>query len=196
MPYTPEQIKNLLRQGESQTVEFKLQFREPTLLAKLIAAFANTDGGLLIVGIREPAEIAGIDLKQFQRLYESALKRLNTAPNISFEIVEIDGKQLAVISVEKSDELILSNEGAFQRVGESVRPMSPSNISTALARLNSEPSEKNAIAEGIARLTTMVEELQQQLAYANSFRGQARNYIVGGFVGAILGLIFTLLFTR
>jgi hypothetical protein len=40
----------------------------------------------------------------------------------------------------------------------------------------------------------MVEELQQQLVYANSFRGQARNYIVSGLVGAIFGLILTLLF--
>jgi predicted HTH transcriptional regulator len=146
MPYTSEQIKNLLREGENQTVEFKLQFREPTLLARLIAAFANTDGGLLIVGVREPDEIAGVDPKQFQRLYESALKRLNATPDISFEIVEVDGKQIAVISIEKSNELILSNEGAFQRVGESVRPMTSSSISTALARLNSEPSENNAIA--------------------------------------------------
>jgi predicted HTH transcriptional regulator len=164
------------------------------LLARLIAAFANTDGGLLIVGVREPDEIAGVDPKQFQRLYESALKRLNATPDISFEIVEVDGKQIAVISIEKSNELILSNEGAFQRVGESVRPMTSSSISTALARLNSEPSENNAIAEGIATLTTMVEELQQQLVYANSFRGQARNYIVSGLVGAIFGLILTLLF--
>lgn len=194
MSYTSEQIKNLLREGESQTVEFKLQFREPTLLARFIAAFANTDGGLIIVGVREPTEIAGIDANQFQRLYESSLKRLTTTPKTSFEIIDIDGKQVAVISIEKSNELILSSEGAFHRVGESIKPMSPSSISTALERLNLEPSENGKIAEAIATLTTMVGQLQQQLAYANSFRGQLRNYIVSGVVGAIISLILTLLF--
>lgn len=135
MLFTSEQIKELLQQGESQTVEFKLHFREPRLLARIIAAFANTKGGLIVVGVREPSEIVGVNPIQFKRIYESAVRQLNATPKTSFEIVEIDGKQIVIIFVEKSTELVLSNEGAFQRIGEQIRPMSSSIISTALANL-------------------------------------------------------------
>ncbi len=51
MSYTSEQIKNLLQQGESQTVEFERQI-EVQCLAKLIAAFANTEWRSNVVGRR------------------------------------------------------------------------------------------------------------------------------------------------
>jgi len=147
MPYTSDQLKELFQQGESQTVEFKSNIREPNFLAREIAAFANTEGGLIVVGVNEPIKVVGIDPSTIKRIYKSALRKLSFEPKTSLEIVSVDGKQIALISVDKSNELVLSNEGAFQRIGEQIRPMSTSNISTALAKVSLEPARNESIAE-------------------------------------------------
>jgi predicted HTH transcriptional regulator len=195
MTYTSKQITDILQKGESQTVEFKLNIRQPSILARIIAAFANSEGGIIIIGIEEPATIVGCDPKQVESVYRAALSRLSPTSKTFLEFVNVVGKQLAVITVEKSKELVLSDEGAFQRVGESIQRMSPANISSSLPQQQLLPIERESIAEGIARLTKMVEDLQQQLEYANSFKGQVGNYLIGGIIGAILGLILTLIFT-
>jgi len=42
-------IKNLLKAGESETVEFKESFKDDTLEA--ICAFSNARGGIVFVGV-------------------------------------------------------------------------------------------------------------------------------------------------
>jgi predicted HTH transcriptional regulator len=195
MTYTSKQITEILQHGESQTVEFKLNIKHHPVLARIIAAFANTEGGIIIVGIEEPATIVGCDPTQIELVYRAALSHLRPAPKTSIEFVSVVGKQLAVITVEKSPELTLSDEGAFQRIGESIRRMSSAEIASSLPQKQLLPIERDAIAESIARLTELVENLQERLEYANSFKGQMRNYLIGGAVGATLGLILTLIFT-
>jgi predicted HTH transcriptional regulator len=189
-----EQITEILKRGESQTVEFKRIIRQPASLARIIAAFANSEGGIILIGVEEPATIVGCDSTQVESVYRAALSRLSPTPKTSIEGHRVAGKLLVVITVKKSAELVLSDEGAFQRVGASIRRMSSADISSSLPRQQLLPIERESLAEGIARLTEMVEGLQQQLAYSNSFKGQMRNYLIGGVIGATLGLIFTLIF--
>jgi Schlafen, AlbA_2 len=73
-------ISELIRQGEGHTVEFKETLdwgvkqnqHNPNLnreCLKTIAAFLNTDGGTLLIGVRDNGDVTGIerDLKSVQR---------------------------------------------------------------------------------------------------------------------------------
>ena len=42
-------LKNIISKGENQTVEFKSSFNNDSIIS--LSAFANTDGGLLIIGV-------------------------------------------------------------------------------------------------------------------------------------------------
>ena len=51
-------LATILKQGESQTVEFKESFQEEAL--QTIGAFANTHGGTLYIGVNDAGEATGI----------------------------------------------------------------------------------------------------------------------------------------
>jgi Holliday junction resolvase len=53
-------IVKLLRNGESETVEFKARFNKETIMS--LAAFANTKGGKVIVGVDNKGRVTGIDM--------------------------------------------------------------------------------------------------------------------------------------
>ncbi len=71
-------IENIIKSGEGNTVEFKLSLRWDLKLNKVnkdltdkviktIAAFANTNGGLILIGVHDSGDIKGIP-KNFEEL--------------------------------------------------------------------------------------------------------------------------------
>ena len=46
-------IVNLLKQSEGKTLEFKRDLSSPTNILRTIIAFANTAGGVLIIGVED-----------------------------------------------------------------------------------------------------------------------------------------------
>ncbi|WP_081694735.1 RNA-binding domain-containing protein [Halomonas huangheensis] len=48
-----EDVFDLISTGESQTLEIKESVRNPLDLSRLICAFANADGGKILVGFKE-----------------------------------------------------------------------------------------------------------------------------------------------
>jgi len=65
--------KRLIRQGESETVEFKRKIRHPEKVIKELVAFANTNGGYLFIGVSDDGEITGV------KYPEDDIYALNTA---------------------------------------------------------------------------------------------------------------------
>ena len=95
---------------ETQNIEFKLNWKEDFL--KNVCAFANSDGGILFIGINDNGEIIGI---------EDTKKLLETLPNIinhkigiipSVLIENIDGKQIVKIMVQVSS-VPISYQGKY-----------------------------------------------------------------------------------
>lgn len=55
---TTAELQNILKTGESETVEFKSSFNNE--LIETLVAFANTKGGKVLVGINDKNKIAGV----------------------------------------------------------------------------------------------------------------------------------------
>ena len=53
-------IQRLIEQGEHQQQDFKYKITDAPKLAKSVSAFANTDGGRLLIGVRDDGEVAGV----------------------------------------------------------------------------------------------------------------------------------------
>ena len=53
-------IHKLIEAGESQTVEFKTSFDRETI--ETLVAFANTSGGVVLVGIVDNGAVKGVNL--------------------------------------------------------------------------------------------------------------------------------------
>lgn len=124
--YFTNQIKDLLKNGESARLEFKSTLRfdlqkqelnkslENTVL-KSIAAFNNTDGGLLIIGVNDDAQVVGLkyDYKTLKKpdkdgfeLHLRALISRAYGQHFAARRVEIffpvlDNKEVCVVKVKK-----------------------------------------------------------------------------------------------
>ena len=53
-------LLSLIREGEHQQQDFKYRVADACKLAKTVSAFANTDGGRLLIGVRDDGHLSGV----------------------------------------------------------------------------------------------------------------------------------------
>ena len=195
MAYTDAELRTLIAGGETATVEFKERLRDPELLARLISAFANAEGGVVLVGVGDRGSIIGCDTGEVSRAFHGALARIINPPKVDLEATEVDGKRVATITIGRSASVTVAKSGAFRRDADKVVPLGTQQILQSLQQTG--PTSENAagIAEALHGLTEQVAQLQKQIEDANTIRGQMPNYIIGGIIGAILGALLSALLT-
>ena len=65
-------IHRLIAEGEHQTQDFKFEISDACKIAKSLSAFANTEGGRLLVGVKDNGKIAGIRSEEEIYMIEAA----------------------------------------------------------------------------------------------------------------------------
>ncbi len=112
-------IYDLIRQGEHQQLDFKHSITDSKKIARSLAAFANTDGGKLLVGVKDNGSIAGVKSDEEFYMVQAAAE-MYCKPEITFEtkVWELEGKTLLEITIPKisSNELIAApnKDGKFR----------------------------------------------------------------------------------
>ena len=53
-------ILRLISEGEHQQQDFKYKITDAMKLARSVSAFANTEGGRLLIGIRDDGAVSGV----------------------------------------------------------------------------------------------------------------------------------------
>ncbi len=136
MNFSDEEIKRHIRLGEDNRWEFKeIVFtenkpRSPSRndLADEFAAFANTDGGVVLCGVTDSGDVQGLSREQMDEL-ERLLTEICTdtiKPSIRPAIFrrEIEeGKPFLLVEVPQGYALHDSPGGGYHRVGSSKRKM-------------------------------------------------------------------------
>jgi len=191
--YSQSEIEKIIQTGESEFIEFKSVLRDPVILARQISAFANKQGGLVLVGIREPIEIVGCKINQLEKVLERAKSIVKPLPKIEFASYTIDNKEIGLIKIEKSDEIVFASGGIFERIGDATIAMNSQSIKNKLIQLKS-PVTNESIATALEQQTKIIEELREEIKSSNSLKNKIKDYLIGGIIGAIIGLLLTLIF--
>ena len=122
-------LKQRITQGENTTTEFKENFDQEAI--ETAAAFANTNGGVIFIGVSDKAEIRGITIgKETLRNWSNRIAQA-TEPRVTPEIqpVDIEEKSVLLIHIAESSLRPVSVKGVcYKRVGNSNRVMSPQEI--------------------------------------------------------------------
>jgi len=114
---TAEQIKHLIPQGETTTVQFKIRSEDAYKMGVEMVAFSNTQGGILIVGVDDKTGIiSGLSFEEIQQtntlLVNAASENVKPAIIITTETVNIDGQNVIVASIPKGkDKPYKDNKG-------------------------------------------------------------------------------------
>ncbi len=97
-------LYKLIQQGEHQQQDFKYCINDSKKIAKSLVAFANTDGGRLLIGVKDNGKIAGIKTDEEFYMVEAAAK-IYSKPAISFRTQQwqVEGKTVLEIQVDPSN---------------------------------------------------------------------------------------------
>ena len=98
-------IQNLIAEGEHQQLDFKFEITDARRIARTLVAFANTDGGRLLIGVKDNGVIAGMRSDEEFYMVESAAK-MYCKPVVDFSLKEwtVNGKKVLEIIITKSRE--------------------------------------------------------------------------------------------
>ncbi len=127
-----DKIKKLIRGGEHQEAEFKESFHSSQGISKLICAFSNTIGGIILLGVKDNGMIKGVskNIDTIQKRIADANSCVHPSPIITVEVKRIDKKKIIVIIVHKADSSIFHTFGGviYIRIGSTVQKLEGNSI--------------------------------------------------------------------
>lgn len=101
---TENEIKKLCALGENSKVQFKLKLENPAKIAPELVAFANSKGGVILIGIEDKTgQIVGLNYQQAQQMSSLIGQVANewVSPTIYLDTdtVEVEGRTVLAVHV-------------------------------------------------------------------------------------------------
>ena len=83
-------IQSLIKEGEHQQQDFKYRVSDAKKLAKSVSAFANTDGGRLLIGVRDDGNMSGVrDEEEIYMMHQAAYRYCRPQASIKFDTYQV-----------------------------------------------------------------------------------------------------------
>jgi ATP-dependent DNA helicase RecG len=144
MAAEPKDSQSKSNRLEDCSFDYKEKIDES--FGKILCAYANTDGGSIVLGISKHGKAAGVSQKDEESATNIAE---NCKPPVKFisKWEEKDGKNLLTIDVPKSDKIHTWKGIAYKRAGSSSFPMSVEEI-IELSRKRGDIKFDEEICEG------------------------------------------------
>ena len=97
-------VQELILQGEHQQQDFKFEISDARKIAKSLSAFANTDGGRLLIGVKDNGKIAGVRSEEEAYMIESAAN-VYCSPEVRFSMTQprVEGKVVLEVSIPEAE---------------------------------------------------------------------------------------------
>lgn len=97
-------IQKLIKEGEHQQQDFKFEISDVCKIAKSLSAFANTDGGRLLIGVKDNGKIAGVRSEEEQYMIQAAAE-LYCTPPVVYEMTTyiVEGKQVLLADIKQTE---------------------------------------------------------------------------------------------
>jgi len=96
-------IQNLISQGEHQQLDFKFEISDARKIARTLVAFSNTDGGKLLIGVKDNGNITGIRSDEEYYMIEAAAQ-MYCRPEVKFKVKQwtVSGKSILEIDIPRA----------------------------------------------------------------------------------------------
>lgn len=95
-------IKQLVAEGEHCHQDFKFEISDARKIARSLSAFANTEGGRLLVGVKDNGKIAGIRSEEEIYMIEAAANMYCQPPiELKAQTYIVEGKSVLEIRIDE-----------------------------------------------------------------------------------------------
>lgn len=176
-----EIIQTIERGFETSTVQFKLTINNINQLSQEMVAFANTIGGLLIIGVADNGEVHGLkpdDIRKINQWIGNASTELIKPPISPLtDVIKVQGKDVLVVEVlQGTNKPYYTNEGiSYIKKGSDKRIAPPEEILRMF-----QASGKIYADEGIINNTSVNdidEQILKEFIYNKFFKRMMGNEI-------------------
>ena len=128
-------IRSLIAEGEHVRQDFKFEVSDSRKIARSLSAFANTEGGRLLIGVKDNGRIAGVRSEEEMYMVEAAAK-VYCDPEVEVEmrVYRPEGRSVLIASVEPAPHkpVMVKEEGgrklAYVRIADENILASPVHI--------------------------------------------------------------------
>ena len=120
-------LAKLIGTSESTTVEWKQSLSEIDEIIETAAAFANTEGGIIFVGVSPEGNVFGAQIGKgtIEKLVNQVAQNTDPKLHPKVTVKKIEGKDVFVVEVKEShDHLVLAFGRPYKRAGRSTVKMS------------------------------------------------------------------------
>lgn len=102
---TEIELLRLIEPGENVHTEFKRLVHSPEKIAKSLTAFANTEGGVILIGVDDDKRIIGIESEKetAEIIHEAATRHCEPHVEFGVEVAEFRGRDVLMIIVPASE---------------------------------------------------------------------------------------------
>jgi predicted HTH transcriptional regulator len=128
-------LLSLISEGEHQQQDFKYRVSDALKLAKSVSAFANTDGGRLLIGVRDDGNMSGVrSEEEIYIMHQAAYRYCRPEASIKFDTYHVDKRTIVVATVPPSDKrpvCVIGDEGkprAYIRIADENIVASPVHL--------------------------------------------------------------------
>ncbi|GAB2773871.1 ATP-binding protein [Rhabdobacter roseus] len=97
---------DLILKGEGLTVEFKRTIDSPYKIARTLSSFANTSGGVLLVGVADNRDVIGVlsELREMQKIEKASSFLVEKPLLIRYQAILLGSKKILHIEVDESED--------------------------------------------------------------------------------------------
>lgn len=174
---SPDGLFDLIKKGESDIVEFKTRLPAADIISRVFAAFANSNGGILIIGVADDGNIVGLS----QDEAVAAINRIHTIASsllpqtVQLGSVEVQGRFLVYAVVQKVSAHygpIMSARGEiYQRSGQTIVMIPGSSLKGAIRSIIEKPEDKK---DGITVFVAMSFREEEEPSLIDYYKAMER----------------------
>ncbi len=111
-----QDLKNLIATGESSFLEFKHKVASPEKIAREISAFANANGGTILIGVADNGELIGTESYMEEEFWlNQAADLCVPRAEIHMELLNIGNKDVIIVEVPEAETKPVYVKGKKQR---------------------------------------------------------------------------------
>lgn len=143
-------IEELIGQGEHEHQDFKYQITDARKIARSISAFANHNGGHLLVGVKDNGKIVGVSSdEEIYMIEQAAQMYCLPEQQVKFQVYRVDGKNVLKVDIDEAVEKPVKapdDNGqwrAYYRVAD--ENVLASSTHVKVMKHNSEPIPKDVV---------------------------------------------------